>query len=136
MSARRHADPQLTLRQASEMLQSEIDPARAGYLHWIHGLPLHELDQTDAAVEQYRAAIECAQSGDCPDLEARSRANLAISLLQLGRSGEAKRSVEAAHARAPLSAAGHVQFLVGLMEQRAGRHHEALASYELSPLGP
>jgi tetratricopeptide (TPR) repeat protein len=131
LAAQRHGDPSLALQVATDLLDDPTRDAEAASLaHWVRGLALHELDRADEAVVEFHRAIDLAIDHDLPDAEARARANLAISLLQLGSVAGARQELARARAVAPASAAGVVLSLTGLFEQRTGRHDQALLRYE------
>ncbi len=131
LAAQRHGNPSLALQVATDLLTApDIEPEAASLAHWVRGLALHELDRADDAVAEFHAAIDLAIPHELADAEARARANLAISLLQLGSVTDARQELARARAVAPPSAAGVVLSLTGLFEQRTGRHDQALVHYE------
>jgi tetratricopeptide (TPR) repeat protein len=131
LAAQRHGDPSLALQVATQLLDApDNEPETASLAHWVRGLALHELDRAEEAVAEFYAAIDLAITHELADAEARARANLGISLLQLGSVAGAGQELARARAVAPESATGVVLSLTGLFEQRTGRHDQALLRYE------
>ncbi|MEM9609638.1 MAG: CHAT domain-containing tetratricopeptide repeat protein [Actinomycetota bacterium] len=125
---RRHRDPIEVLALAEAGTTDKRGLVRA-WAHWAAGLACHELSRPQEAIEHYLRAIEAAIDADDTDCEARARSNLSISLINQGRSVEAREQIDQAVEVAPPAAEAHVQLLVGLVEQRSGDNDAALAAY-------
>jgi tetratricopeptide (TPR) repeat protein len=91
---------------------------------------LHELGRYSDAIGAFDTATQLARQAVSVDAEARALTNLAITLLQRGRSDEATRALETARSLPVTEARGVVAFLSGLFAQRLGRHEEALVLYQ------
>ena len=132
LAAQRHGDPVRALAEADWIAFAdaiEVGDEVRSLAQWVRGLALHELDQPAAAVDAFRIAIDLSIVCGSADAQARARANLAISLAQLGRPDEAQSELGVALAIAPPSALGLVTSLAALLEQRAGHHDDALRLY-------
>ena len=129
LAERRHRDPAHVLLRVRELM-ADSDDARveaAGCL--AAGLALQELGRIDEAAASYRCSVDTASTHGFAEEEALARAQLAISLLNLGDAGAAEREVVQARTTAPDSTQGVVEMLYGLVLQRTGRHDQALAAY-------
>lgn len=131
LAAQRHGDPLVGLTHIDELdLDLHPDPEISGQTILVRALLLREVRAVDEAKAEFEAAISWGGKHDLPDLEARARANLATMLADRGDERRAHDEIRLASRIAPDSAKGLVEYLDGLLHQRRGRHHEALAKYE------
>ena len=130
LAAQRHGDPAKALARVDDLASSLGQDAPLARLLWIRGLLLHELGKSAEAKATFESAIARALAEQNKDVEARARANLAISLIQVGRNLEADVELNLARSIAPESAQGVVTYLGALSQQRRGDHRAALVGYE------
>jgi tetratricopeptide (TPR) repeat protein len=130
LAAERHGDPSGALQQVDALLTSNHDVYTEGMAHWIRGLLLHELGRPIEAVDEFDAAIDVACKARLPDIEARGRANRAVTLTQLGRTDEAATDLADAARVASDTTRGFVTYVAALFDQRRGLQREAIAGYD------
>ena len=130
LADQRHGDPAAAIRSCDALIDdASTDSLVRSLALWVRGLARHELDEPRAATKDFRRSIVLATTYGHLEAEARARANLAISLQQLGAAKPAATQITRALETAPEQAVGFVTYLGGLHEQRCGRHETALARY-------
>ena len=130
LADQRHGDPAAAIRSCDALIDdASTDSLVRSLALWVRGLARHELDEPRAATKDFRKSIVLATTYGHLEAEARARANLAISLQQLGAAKPAATQITRALESAPAQAIGFVTYLGGLHEQRCGRHETALARY-------
>jgi tetratricopeptide (TPR) repeat protein len=131
LAAERHGDPSSALQRVDALLASpNHDLHTEGMAHWIRGLLLHELARPIEAVDEFDIAIDLACKARLPDIEARARANRAVTLTQLGRTDEAAIDLAGAVLVVSDTTRGFVTYITALFDQRRGLHREAIAGYD------
>lgn len=130
LAAERHGDPFRALPEIERVLGVATDAYERAVALWIRGVVLHELDRPADAIETLRAAVEWSTQHDLADIEARARANLAISLAQTGAARASERELSAARRIVTAPARGFVTYLGALADQRRGLHTEAIEGYD------
>ncbi|HEY8094296.1 MAG TPA: hypothetical protein VID93_10950, partial [Acidimicrobiales bacterium] len=97
---------------------------------------LRALDRPQDAVREARQAATIAKRAGLVEREAQARLTLSLALFQAGRAGAAFDQIEQAEALAE----GHTAWLAsaqhGILLERLGRLHEALARYTAALAGP
>jgi tetratricopeptide (TPR) repeat protein len=129
LAERRHRDPASVLRRVTELVHVADDPRIEAAGGVAVGLALQELGRIKEAVASYRRSVDTSSRHRLVHEEAVARAQLAVSLLNLGDAVSAEREATQARAIAPSRARGVVEMLYGLVLQRTGRHDEALSAY-------
>jgi CHAT domain-containing protein len=129
LAERRHRDPASVLRRLGALMAATDDPRIEAAGTFTRGLALQEIGRIEEAAASYRHSLHTSMGNGLTEQEALARAQLAISLLNLGDAGEAEREVVRARSIAPVTARGMVEMLYGHVLQRTGRHPEALAAY-------
>ena len=126
----RHRDPRRALREARSLLsQPGCDDEVRAVGAWVVGLCLHELARFPAAIKSYRTAIDSADTGGFAGTSSLARASLAVSLVSIGDTDDARRQSQAADTAAPDAVAPVVRLLHGLVLQRTGELNDALGLY-------
>ncbi|MGH9224775.1 MAG: tetratricopeptide repeat protein, partial [Acidimicrobiales bacterium] len=129
LAERRHRDPAGVVERAAVLLAGEDDPYVTACACLAMGLALQELGRVKDAVDSYRRCLMTSVAHGMTEQEALARAQLAVSLLNLGDAAGAGAQIEEARRVCPDAARGVVEMLYGLILQRTGRLDEALAVY-------
>ena len=129
LAERRHRDPAGVVEQAKVLLARGDDPYVTACASLALGLALQELGRVKDAADSYRRCLLASVAHNLTEQEALARAQLAISLLNLGDAVGAEAEIAGARRVAPDSARGVVEMLYGLILQRTGRLDDALIVY-------
>ena len=130
LAERRHRDPAGVVERATALLEGgDDDPYIAACASLAMGLALQELGRVKDAVDSYRRCVLTSVAHGLAEQEAVARAQLAVSLLNLGDAGEATAQIGDARRVCPDAARGVVEMLHGLILQRTGHLDDALAVY-------
>ncbi len=130
LAEHRHRDPAASLHRAAEVLAASGDPAVEAAARRVMGVAWHELNRFKEAVTSYRASIRVSHRLGLTELEALTRANLAMSLLSRGDTAQSEREMTQARAMVPAASRGVVEMLYGVCLHRAGQLDDALAAYQ------